>query len=138
MITVLAFGALVVPVGQLLTGYASTTVWLAFSVFLISQAFADTGLGMRVADTLVDHFGKSALGLVYSEAITDFLISPVTPSNTARSGGIVYPIFRNVASALGCEPGLTGGRSIYFYPCPRTGSACRPRPCLLLPVHPMY
>jgi len=108
MITVIAFGSLVVPVGKMLSGYASTTVWLVFSAFLISQAFADTGLGKRVAYLLIGRFGKSAMGLVYSEAITDFLLSPATPSNTARSGGIVYPIFRNVASALGSEPGPTG------------------------------
>jgi DASS family divalent anion:Na+ symporter len=108
MITVIAFGAFIVPVGKLLSGYATTIVWLVFSAFLISQAFADTGLGKRLAYILVGRFGKSALGLVYSQAITDFLISPATPSNTARSGGIVYPIFRNVASALGSEPGPTG------------------------------
>jgi DASS family divalent anion:Na+ symporter len=108
MITVIAFGSLVVPVGKMLSGYASTTVWLVFSAFLISQAFADTGLGKRVAYLLIGRFGKSAMGLVYSETITDFLLSPATPSNTARSGGIVYPIFRNVASALGSEPGPTG------------------------------
>lgn len=43
-------------------------------------------------------------------AATDFLISPATPSNTARSGGIVYPVFRGIASALGSEPGETAGK----------------------------
>ena len=108
LLAVLSFGAFIVPIGKLLSGYSTTVVWLVFSAFLISQAFADTGLGKRIAYIMVGRFGKSALGLVYGEAITDLLISPATPSNTARSGGIVYPIFRNVASALGSEPGATG------------------------------
>ena len=108
IISVLAFGSFLVPVGKMLSGYGSSVVWLVFTAFLISQAFADTGLGKRLAYVLVGHFGKSALGLVYGQAFTDFVLSPATPSNTARSGGIVYPIFRNVASALGSEPGPTG------------------------------
>lgn len=110
LISVLAFGAFLIPVGKLLSGFASPTVWLVFTAFLISQAFTDTGLGKRIAYMMVGRFGKTALGLVYGQAFTDLALSPATPSNTARSGGIVYPIFRNVASALGSEPGPTGRR----------------------------
>ena len=41
---------------------------------------------------------------MYGQMLTDLILSPATPSNTARSGGIVYPIFRNVASTLNSEP----------------------------------
>lgn len=107
MLTVIAAGSFFVPISGLLSGYANGTVWLVFSAFLITQAFADTGLGKRIAYLMVGRFGKSSLGLVYGQLITDFILSPATPSNTARSGGIVYPIFRNVASTLGSEPGET-------------------------------
>jgi DASS family divalent anion:Na+ symporter len=110
LVSVLAFGSLILPVGQMLSGFSSSTVWLVFSAFLISQAFADTGLGRRIAYIMIGKFGKSALGLVYGQALTDLIISPATPSNTARTGGIVYPIFRSVASTLGSEPGTTGRR----------------------------
>lgn len=106
-ITVVAFGSFLVPLGKLLSGYASTTVWLVFSAFLITQAFADTGLGRRIAYWMIGKFGRSALGVVYGATITDLILSPATPSNTARSGGIVYPIFKNIASTLGSEPGDT-------------------------------
>ena len=108
LLAVVALGSFILPIGKMLNGFSSSTVWMVFSAFLISQAFADTGLGRRIAYIMVGRFGKSALGLVYSAAITDALLSPATPSNTARSGGIVYPIFRNVASALGSEPGASG------------------------------
>lgn len=104
MLSVIAFGSFIVPVSKLLSGYGNGTVWLVFTAFLITQAFADTGLGRRVAYLMIDKFGSSSLGLVYGQMLTDLILSPATPSNTARSGGIVYPIFRNVASALGSEP----------------------------------
>lgn len=104
MLSVIAFGSFIVPVGQLLSGYGNGTVWLVFTAFLITQAFADTGLGRRVAYWMIGRFGKSSLGLVYGQMLTDLILSPATPSNTARSGGIVYPIFRNVASTLNSEP----------------------------------
>lgn len=108
MLSVVAFGSFVVPVTKLLSGFSNGTVWLVFTAFLITQAFADTGLGKRIAYWMIGKFGKTSLGLVYAQMITDLVISPATPSNTARSGGIVYPIFRNVASTLGSEPGKTG------------------------------
>jgi anion transporter len=110
MMVVISVSTFFVPIGTLLSGFANATVWMVFSAFLISQAFADTGLGQRVACHLVGRFGKTSLGLAYAAAITDLVISPATPSNTARTGGIVYPIFRSVSSALGSEPGETGKR----------------------------
>lgn len=108
MLVVIAFGSFVVPMSSLLSGYGNSTVWLVFSAFLITQAFIDTGLGKRVAYWMIKLFGKSSLGLVYGQMITDLLLSPATPSNTARSGGIICPIFKNVAMALGSDAGPTG------------------------------
>ena len=33
----------------------------------------------------------------------DFIIAPFTPSNTARGGGIIYPIVRSVTAAVGAD-----------------------------------
>ena len=41
MLSVIAFGSFIVPIGQLLSGYGNGTVWLVFTAFLITQAFAD-------------------------------------------------------------------------------------------------
>ena len=37
-------------------------------------------------------------------------MAPMTPSNTARAGGILFPITLNVARAFGSEPGPTASR----------------------------
>lgn len=90
---------------SLLVGYSTTTIWLVFSAFSISTAFVKTGLGKRIAYLMIRAFGSTTLRLGYVTAFLDFIISPVTPSNTARSGGIVFPIIHSIAKALGSEPG---------------------------------
>jgi len=92
---------------SLLLGYANSVTWLVFSAFMVSAAFIETGLGRRIAYLLIGKFGSSSLGLGYVAAITDLFLSPATPSNTARTGGIVYPIFRSIALTLNSEPGPT-------------------------------
>lgn len=91
----------------LLLGYANSVTWLVFSAFMVGAAFVETGLGRRIAYLLIGKFGSSSLGLGYVAMITDLVLSPATPSNTARTGGIVYPIFRSIALTLHSEPGPT-------------------------------
>lgn len=93
-----------------LAGYASTTTWLVFTAFMVGQAFTDTGLGKRIAYFLIGKMGRTTLGLSYVAALTDLVLSPATPSTTARTGGLVYPIFRSIAITLGSEPGPTARR----------------------------
>jgi divalent anion:Na+ symporter, DASS family len=102
----LAFGNM----GALLSGYASSVAWLVFSAFMIGAAFSATGLGRRIAFLLISKFGRTTLRLAYVAAVTDLVISPATPSNTARTGGIVYPIFQSIAVALDSKPGPTARR----------------------------
>ncbi len=96
---------------QVLSGYQSTTTWLVFCAFALSIAFVKTGLGNRFAYTMVRKFGNTTLRLGYITAALDFVLSPVTPSNTARSGGIVFPIVNSVAKSLGSEPGPTANKA---------------------------
>lgn len=90
-----------------LSGYASTTTWLVFAAFTLSTAFVNTGLGRRIAYILIGKMGHTTLGLGYVTAFLDLSVSPATPSNTARAGGIVFPIMNSVAVSLGSEPGPT-------------------------------
>jgi len=40
----------------------------------------------------------------------DLILAPATPSNTARSGGTIYPIVINIPKIYGSEPGATAGK----------------------------
>jgi DASS family divalent anion:Na+ symporter len=61
------------------------------------------GLGRRISLLVVSVFGRSTLGLGYSIFLTDALIAPAFPSNTAR-GGVLYPIILSLAQSGGSTP----------------------------------
>jgi len=90
-----------------LSGFSNTTVWLIFGAFMFALGYEKTGLGRRIALVLVNLLGKSTLGLGYAIAFSDLIIAPFTPSNTARSGGTIFPIIRNIPGLYGSAPGET-------------------------------
>lgn len=89
------------------SGFGNSTIWLIICAFLLARAFIKSGLGRRIAFLIIKAIGKSSLTLGYAITLSDFIISPATPSSTARAGGIIYPIIRSLSSALGSEPGST-------------------------------
>lgn len=96
---------------DVLTGYSNTALWLIFAAFALSVAFGKTGLGHRIAYHLVRAFGSTTLRLGYVTAFLDMILSPATPSNTARAAGIVYPINLSIAEAVGSYPGETAKKA---------------------------
>jgi len=90
-----------------LSGFANTTVWLIFGAFMFALGYEKTGLGRRIALLLVRVLGRRTLGLGYAITIADLILAPFTPSNTARSGGTVFPVVRNIPGLYGSEPGDT-------------------------------
>ncbi len=82
---------------QSLSGFQNTTIWLIVIAFFISRGFIKTGLGTRVSYLFVRLFGKKTLGLSYSMLLSDLILAPAMPSNTARAGGIIFPIIRSLS-----------------------------------------
>ncbi|NHU86151.1 anion permease [Kocuria sp. JC486] len=97
-------GTMDVGEDEALTGFASSAVWLIVAAFFIADGFLITGLGRRIALWFVTKLGKSSLGLAYGMAATDLLMAPATPSNTARAGGVVFPIVQSLAVVQGSTP----------------------------------
>ena len=95
------------PPAKVLSGFANVTVWLIFTAFLFSRAVTVTGFGTRVGYLFIRRFARTPLSLGYSLAATGVVLAPFMPSDTARGGGIVFPITRSVAAAFGSEPGPT-------------------------------
>jgi DASS family divalent anion:Na+ symporter len=98
------------PPARVLAGFANLTVWLVFSAFLFARAITVTQLGRRIAYLIIRRFGRSSLSLGYSLAAADVVLAPFVPSDTARGGGIMYPIVRSVAEAEGSSPGPTAAK----------------------------
>ncbi len=100
----------VLTLQEALAGFANVTVWLIVAAFLFAKGFVQTRLGERIAYLIIRHLGGSPIRLGYSIVLADLAMAPMTPSNTARAGGILFPITLNLARAFGSEPGPTAGR----------------------------
>jgi len=97
----------VLNIGEALSGFANSTVWLIAAAFLFARGFIVTGLGRRIAYIFIRTFGRKTLGLAYAVVGSELVLSPGIPSNTARAGGIMFPIVRGLALTFGSEPGET-------------------------------
>jgi len=87
-----------------LSGFSNTTVWLIFIAFMFALGYEKSGLGKRIALILVSKMGKKTIGLGYAIALADLVLAPFMPSNTARSGGTIFPIVKNIPLLYGSTP----------------------------------
>jgi DASS family divalent anion:Na+ symporter len=91
-------------VDQALSGFGNSTIWLIVIAFFISRGFIKTGLGSRIAYLFMAALGKKTLGLGYGIIATDLVLAPSIPSNTARAGGVIFPLLKATAKAYGSDP----------------------------------
>jgi L-tartrate/succinate antiporter len=98
-----------------LSGFSNSTVWLIFGAFMFALGYEKTGLGRRIALMLVKAMGRKTLTLGYAVTIADTLLAPFTPSNTARSGGTIYPVIRNLPPLYDSKPNDPSMRRVGSY-----------------------
>ena len=94
----------ILKLNEALAGFSNSKIWLIVAAFLLSRGFVKTGLGKRIAYILIKAFGKSSMSLAYTLLVSDLILAPATPSNTARSGGVVFPIASSLAAAFKSSP----------------------------------
>ena len=87
-----------------LSSFASPLIWLIGVAIMISRGLLKTGLGARFGYLFIAVWGKRTLGIGYSLAISELMLAPVTPSNTARGGGIIHPVMKAIASSYDSDP----------------------------------
>lgn len=87
-----------------LSGFGDKVIWLIGISFFIARGFIKTGLGNRIAFLFIRVFGRSSLGLAYGLGLADVCLAPAIPSNTARGGGIIYPIMKSMAISFDSLP----------------------------------
>ena len=93
----------VLDMSKAFAGFANPSVLLVVVAFLVAQAVVKSGLGRRISLLIVSAFGRSPLGLAYSVVLTDAVIAPAFPSNTAR-GGVIFPVVLSLAQGAGSRP----------------------------------
>ena len=97
------------------SGFASSTVWLVGGAFILAMGYEKTGLGRRVALLLVRALGRNSLLLGYAATFSDAILALVTPSNTARSAGTMFPIMINLPPLYDSKPNDPSARKIGSY-----------------------
>jgi DASS family divalent anion:Na+ symporter len=105
--TLLAVTRTLTP-AKALSGFSNITVWLIFTAFLFSRAVTATGFGLRIGYLFIRQFARTPLSLGYSVAGANLFLAPFIPSDTARGGGVIFPIVRSLCTAFESEPGPTG------------------------------
>ncbi len=104
----------VIKINDALAAYGNSTIWLILSAFILARGLINTGLGRRISLLLISWFGSSTLRLSYALVASDLVLAPAIPSNSARAGGVIFPIVRSLCSALDSEPGPTARRAGAF------------------------
>jgi len=98
-----------------LSGFSSTTVWLVGGAFMFALGYQKTGLGRRIALFLVRALGRNTLMVGYATTLADAVLAPFTPSNTARSAGIIFPIVSNLPALYDSKPNDASSRRFGGY-----------------------
>ncbi|MGO1248051.1 MAG: DASS family sodium-coupled anion symporter [Oceanisphaera sp.] len=91
-------------ISNALSSFSSPLIWLIAVAVMISRGLINTGLGGRIGYYFISIFGKKTLGIGYGLALSELVIAPVTPSNTARGGAIIHPIMQSIANSFDCTP----------------------------------
>ena len=94
----------ILPLKSALMGYSDTTTWLVVIAFLIAGVVIETGLGRRISLLCISALGHTITGLGYALCLSELILGPVVPSNTARGGGILAPIVDSMSRTLGSSP----------------------------------
>ena len=93
-----------VAIKDALSSFGDPLIWLIGISIMISRGILKTGLGARIGYYFISLFGKKTLGIGYSLAISELILAPVTPSNTARGGGIIHPIMKSIEGSFDSDP----------------------------------
>ena len=104
----------VLPPEKAFSGFSESFILLILAAFLVAKGVIKSGLGRRIAFLLIQRFGKSTLNLGYCLVVTDTILGPSIPSNTARSG-IMYPITHALSLDTGSLPTPEGRKRTGTY-----------------------
>ncbi len=97
-------GTLIRNAAFALSGFGSASLWLLITGFVISIAMTRTGVAKRVALLIMKGLGRTPAGAIGASMLANFVIAPLTPSNTARTAAML-PIVEGIAEAYKAKPG---------------------------------
>jgi DASS family divalent anion:Na+ symporter len=87
-----------------LAKFSYPVTWLVLMAFFIARGFVLSGLGARIALFMASSIGSTPLRLAYALIFSETLMAPLIPSNTARGGGLIYPIAYSLGDNIFGKP----------------------------------
>ena len=112
-VVIFFFAAVVLAVAPnevIFSGFSSGAAWLVFGGLIIGVAMHETGLGARIAGTLLPLFGSGYARAVTGTVVVAVLLAFVVPSSAGRIL-ILLPVIFTLADRLGFSddrPGRAG------------------------------
>lgn len=97
------------------SGFSNTVPWLLFVVLSLAKTISSSTLGLRLAYLFMKYFGGSMTGLSYSLLLTELLIGPLLPSNTARAASLDMPLVKSLTQYISCNTKGVSEKSIGSY-----------------------
>jgi len=94
-------------------GFSSPSLWLLVTGFVISIAMTESGIARRMALIMMKKLGKTPRGAMFATIIANFIVAPLTPSNTARAAAML-PILNGVSETYQAKPGSNFGKALYL------------------------
>lgn len=81
----------------ILSAFSNSASWLIAMAFIIAYGISKTGLGNRIAYWMIRRFGKRSIGIAYAITGLEIVLGALIPSNSARTGGVVWPVTESIS-----------------------------------------
>lgn len=110
-VTVLALSGLficivfnLIPLEEAFAGFGAVIIWLIAFASIAAKSFVRTPLGRRMACFFIRRLGHSSLSLAYGLTLSECVLAPMIPSNTARATCVTVPLMVSISESLGSDP----------------------------------
>lgn len=81
----------------ILSAFSNSASWLIAMAFIMTYGISKTGLGNRIAYWMIRRFGKRSIGIAYAITGLEIVLGALIPSNSARTGGVVWPVTESIS-----------------------------------------
>ncbi|MDF7668263.1 MULTISPECIES: DASS family sodium-coupled anion symporter [unclassified Lactobacillus] len=99
----------------ILSAFSNSAAWLIAMAFIMAYGISKTGLGNRIAYWMIRRFGKKSIGIGYAITGLELILGALIPSNSARTGGVVWPVTQSISESYGSKPNDPSRKKIGAY-----------------------
>ncbi|CAM3122180.1 divalent anion:Na+ symporter, DASS family [Lactobacillus bombicola] len=99
----------------ILSAFSNSASWLIAMAFIMAYGISKTGLGNRIAYWMIRRFGKRSIGIGYAITVLELILGALIPSNSARTGGVVWPVTESISKDYDSLPNDLSRKKIGAY-----------------------